>query len=117
MEHIRQLTGGPANQHTREFLAHSINVMSEGIPEEAVEDHDQMNDASRGPPFGFAANARRAVLEWLGMPVADQQQHRDRFLEDHAKVHDRIRAGTPQAAIHVGLLAAWDQARFQMPPP
>ena len=35
MEHIRQLTGGPAASATREFLAHSIGVMAEGIPEEA----------------------------------------------------------------------------------
>src|SRR4029078_3610498 len=47
MEHIRQLTGGPAASATREFLAHSIGVMAEGIPEEAVEDHDQMTNARR----------------------------------------------------------------------
>jgi hypothetical protein len=115
MEHIRQLTGGPESQRTREFLAHSIGVMAEGIPEEAVEDHDQM--ANPRPPFGFANNARRTVAEWNGMPQADRVQHRDRFLEDHAKVFDRIRPGTPEATIHAALLDAWNQALAQLPPP
>ncbi len=113
MEHIRQLTGGPAASATREFLAHSIGVMAEGIPEEAIEDHDQMTNPRR--PFGFANNARRTVNEWNKMPAADQQQHRDRFLQDHDKVFDRIRAGTPEAVIHAKLLQAWTDARNKLP--
>ena len=113
MEHIRQLTGGPAASATREFLAHSIGVMAEGIPEEEIEDHDQMTNPRR--PFGFANNARRTVNEWNKMPAADQQQHRDRFLQDHDKVFDRIRTGTPEAVIHAKLLQAWTDARNKLP--
>jgi len=113
MEHIRQLVGGPATSATREFLAHAIGVMSEGIPEEAVEAHDQMTNPR--PPFAFANNARRCLTEWNRMAQADQQQHRDRFVQANAKVHDRIRAGTPEATTHAALVAAWDQAFGRLP--
>lgn len=113
MEHIRQLTGGPEASATREFLAHAIGVMAEGIPEESVEDHDQMTDPRR--PFGFANNARRCVNEWNRMPAADQQQHRERFIQAHDKVFQRIPPGSPHAVIHARLLERWTEARNRLP--
>jgi hypothetical protein len=115
MEHIRQLTSGERNRRTREFLAHALGVMSEGIPEEAIEGHDQMTNPR--PPFGFANNARRTVAEWNAMPLANRRRHRERFVQVHDKVFDRIRAGTPEATIHARLLAEYRRAFARLPPP
>jgi hypothetical protein len=72
--------------------------------------------ANPSPPFGFANNARRCLVEWNRMPRDNQQRNRARFVQVHDKVFERIRTGTPQATIHSQLLAAYQTAFNQLPP-
>jgi peptidoglycan hydrolase-like protein with peptidoglycan-binding domain len=94
-EHVRQRREGIASRDTREFLGEALEIMSVGMDEEDL--------------AGLADDAEQALDWWNGMPPADQQTHRLRFIQVRDRVRARIAAGTLfQQLAHSILLARYN---------
>jgi peptidoglycan hydrolase-like protein with peptidoglycan-binding domain len=78
LEHVRQRRVGILNQDLREFLGERIEILSIGMPEEAID--------------GFFDDARRALFHWNRLPVAEQRTNFARFTEVRNKVRQRFNA-------------------------
>jgi peptidoglycan hydrolase-like protein with peptidoglycan-binding domain len=112
-EHVRQHKRGIASRFTREFLAETIEILSVGMPEEALE---TVAPGTPGHVPGFASDARRALTNWNAMPLADRQQFRGRFISVRQRVRDRVAAGTPaQQALHAPLVANYNAVVLPVP--
>jgi hypothetical protein len=112
-EHVRRLKEGIAPAATHEFLGEAIEILSVGMPEEALEG---VAPGSPGFVAGFADDAGRALINWNAMPLADRQRFRGRFIAVRQRVRDRVAAGTPaQQALHAPLVANYNAV--VLPPP
>ena len=112
-EHVRRLKEGIAPAATHEFLGEAIEILSEGMPEEALE---AVAPGTPGFVAGFADDAGRALANWNAMPLADRQRFRGRFIAVRQRVRDRVAAGTPaQQALHAPLVAGYNAV--VLPPP
>jgi peptidoglycan hydrolase-like protein with peptidoglycan-binding domain len=112
-EHVRRLKEGIVGRNTHEFLGEAIEILSEGMREEALE---TLAPAAPGFVAGFANDANRALANWNLMPLADRRTFRNRFIAVRQRVRDRIAAGTPaQQALHAVLLAGYNAV--VVPPP
>ena len=89
-EHVRRLKEGIAPAATHEFLGEAIEILSEGMPEEALE---AVAPGTPGFVAGFADDAGRALANWNAMPLADRQRFRVRFIAVRQRVGDRVAAG------------------------
>lgn len=106
IEHVRHHRIGIASADTREFLGEAIEILSEGMPEEALE---ALAPGAAGFVPGFASDATRALRHWNLMPLADQRTFRQRFIAVRARVRARVAAGTPaQQALHAPLVANYN---------
>jgi peptidoglycan hydrolase-like protein with peptidoglycan-binding domain len=112
-EHVRRLKEGIVGRNTHEFLGEAIEILSEGMREEALE---TLAPAAPGFVAGFANDANRALVNWNAMSLADRRTFRNRFIAVRQRVRDRIAAGTPaQQALHAALLAGYNAV--VLPPP
>jgi peptidoglycan hydrolase-like protein with peptidoglycan-binding domain len=112
-EHVRRLKEGIGPAATHEFLGEAIEILSEGMPEEALE---AVAPGAPGFVAGFADDAGRALANWNAMPLADRQRFRGRFIAVRQRVRDRVAAGTPaQQALHAPLVAGYNAV--VLPPP
>jgi peptidoglycan hydrolase-like protein with peptidoglycan-binding domain len=102
-EHVRRLKEGIVSAATHEFLGEAIEILSVGMPEEALE---STAPGTPGHVFGFANDASRGLNNWNNMPLADRRTFWWRFRQVRRRVLQRIDAGTPaQQALHAGLRA------------
>ena len=112
-EHVRRLKEGIGPAATHEFLGEAIEILSEGMPEEALE---AVAPGAPGFVAGFADDAGRALANWNAMPLADRRRFRNRFIAVRQRVRDRVAAGTPaQQALHAPLVAGYNAV--VLPPP
>jgi hypothetical protein len=104
-EHVRRLRQGIADADTNEFLGEAVEILSVGMPQEAIE-----NVAVGNPAFvEFMNDAERALHHWNLMPLADQRNFRSRFVAVRARVRARLAAATAaQQALHAPTLAAYN---------
>jgi peptidoglycan hydrolase-like protein with peptidoglycan-binding domain len=94
-EHVRRLREGIADAPTHEFLGEAIEILSEGMPEEDF--------------AGFVDDATNAVNSWNGMPLANRQQFRARFITVRQRVRARFAAATAaEQAANAPVLATFN---------
>jgi peptidoglycan hydrolase-like protein with peptidoglycan-binding domain len=105
-EHVRRLKEGIVAAATHEFLGEAIEILSVGMPSEAVEG---LAPGAAGYVAGFADDAGRALANWNAMPLADRRRFKNRFIAVRNVVRRRIASGNAaQQALHAPLLAGYN---------
>ncbi len=94
-EHVRQNRVGIEEIHISEFLGERVEILSKGMLEEDI--------------AGFMDDARRALLHFNAMTVAQRRAEFGHFTEVRSKVRQRLKAASAaDQATHAATLASYN---------